>query len=119
MIDLKNKVAVVTGTASGIGKAIATSFVKAGAMVILSDVNVELGEQVCADLQKINSNITFIKADVSKEEEVKNIIQIAEQKFNTLNIIVNNAARAIGGYPLTEMSNEDWHAVLGSNLSAV
>ena len=55
MTDLNNKVAVVTGTASGIGKAIATSFVNSGANVVLSDVNEELGEQVCADLQKINS----------------------------------------------------------------
>ena len=119
MTDLNNKVAVVTGTASGIGKAIATSFVNSGANVVLSDVNEELGEQVCADLQKINSSVTFVKADVSKEEEVKNVIQTAEKKFNTLNVIVNNAARAIGGYPVTDMSKEDWHAVIGSNLTSV
>ena len=119
MTDLKGKIAVVTGTASGIGKAISTSFVQAGASVYLSDVNEEGGEKICAELQKINPDTSFLKTDVSKEEDVKNVIQTAEKKFNTLNVIVNNAARAIGGYPVTDMSKEDWHAVIGSNLTSV
>jgi len=119
MTDLKGKVAVVTGTASGIGKAIATSFVKAGASVYLSDVNEEGGEKICAELQKINPDTSFLKTDVSKEDEVKALISSAEKKFGKLNVMVNNAARAIGGYPVTHMSDDDWHAVIGSNLSSV
>ena len=119
MTDLKGKVAVVTGTASGIGKAISTSFVNAGASVYLSDVNEEGGEKICAELQKINPDTSFLKTDVSKEEEVKALISAAEKKFGKLNVMVNNAARAIGGYPVTHMSDDDWHAVIGSNLSSV
>jgi len=119
MTSLNGKVAVVTGAASGIGKAISTSFVKAGAIVCMSDVNVDGGEKACKELKKINSETSFIKTDVSKESEVKNLILAAEKNFGKLDIMVNNAARPIGGYPLTDMTDEDWQAVLASNLSSV
>ena len=119
MTDLSGKVAVVTGAASGIGKAISTSFVKAGATVFISDVNIDGGKKLCSELQKINSDTTFLKTDVSKEEEVKELILAAEKKFGKVGVMVNNAARPIGGYPLTDMSNEDWQAVIASNLSSV
>jgi len=119
MIDLKGKVAVVTGAASGIGKAISKSFVEAGATVLMSDVNVEGGEKACEELKKINSDTGFIKTDVSNESEVKNLILTAVNDFGKLDVMVNNAGRPIGGYPVTDMTDEDWQAVLASNLSSV
>ena len=119
MSDLSGKVAVVTGAASGIGKAISKSFVEAGAKVLMSDVNVDGGEKACEELKKINSDIGFIKTDVSKESEVKNLIFTAVKNFGKLDVMVNNAGRPIGGYPLTDMTDENWQAVLASNLSSV
>ena len=119
MTDLSGKVAVVTGAASGIGKAISKSFVEAGAKVFMSDVNVDGGEKACEELKKINSDTSFMKTDVSKEVEVKNFILTAEKNFGKLDIVVNNAGRPIGGYPLTDMTDDDWQAVLASNLSSV
>ena len=80
MTVLSGKIAVITGAASGIGKAISTSFVKAGATVYMSDVNIDGGEKVCAELQKINSDTSFMKTDVSKEEEVMHHEQIIHGK---------------------------------------
>lgn len=119
MSDLKGKVAVVTGAASGIGKAISKSFVEAGVTVLMSDVNVEGGEKACEELKKINSDTGFIKTDVSNESEVKNLILTAVNDFGKLDVMVNNAGRPIGGYPVTDMTDEDWQAVLASNLSSV
>jgi NAD(P)-dependent dehydrogenase (short-subunit alcohol dehydrogenase family) len=119
MNDLKRKVAVVTGAASGIGKAISKSFVEAGATVLMSDVNVEGGQKACEELKKINSDTNFIKTDVSIESQVKNLILTAVKDFGKLDVMVNNAGRPIGGYPVTDMMDEDWQAVLASNLSSV
>ena len=116
---LNGKAAIVTGAASGIGKAISLSFVRAGATVFMSDINIVGGEKSCEELKKINPETTFIKTDVSVEEEVKELILSAEKKCGKLDIIVNNAARPIGGYPITDMTNEEWTAILGSNLSSV
>jgi NAD(P)-dependent dehydrogenase (short-subunit alcohol dehydrogenase family) len=119
MLNLKGKIAIVTGAASGIGKAIAATFVKAGVNVYLADINEEGGLEVCNELVKINSNTNFIKTDVSKENDLKHLILSAEEKSGKVDIIVNNAAKAIGGYPITDMSNEDWQALIAINLSSV
>ena len=123
MSDLIGKVAVVTGAASGIGKAICKSFLQSGAKILMSDINVDGGKEACEELKKgigiKFSDATFMKTDVSKESEVKNLVLTAEKDFGKLDIIVNNAGRAIGGYPLTDMTDDDWQAVLASNLSSV
>jgi NAD(P)-dependent dehydrogenase (short-subunit alcohol dehydrogenase family) len=119
MNDLNGKVAVVTGAASGIGKAISKSFVEAGAKVLMSDINVDGGEKACEELKKINADTSFMKTDVSKEEEVKNLILSAEKNYGKLNIMVNNAARPIGGFPITDMTDEDWQTCIATNLASV
>ena len=119
MLNLKNKITIVTGASSGIGKAIATTFVNAGATVFLADINEEGGLQACNELEKINSDTNFLKTDVSKESDVKKLVLLTEEKYGKIDVIVNNAAKAIGGYPITDMSNEDWQALIGTNLSSV
>ena len=81
MLNLKNKIAIVTGASSGIGKAIATTFVKAGASVFLADINEEGGLEACNELEKINSDTNFLKTDVSKENDVKQLVLLTEEKF--------------------------------------
>lgn len=109
--DLKNKVAIVTGAASGIGLAIAKGFESKGAKVVYSDIN-NPGLKLKAD------QAIFKKCDVSKNKEVKNLIDICLKKFGCLDIMVNNAGiGALGGILDTKLS--DWQKVLDINLSGV
>lgn len=117
MKQLENKVAIVTGGVSGIGKAIVEIFVKAGAKVVVSDLNEKLGyELVNADN---NGNVVFIKADSSSAEDNKKIVDVAIENFGALHIAVNNAgiggpAAVVGEYPL-----ESWDKVIDINLNGV
>ena len=109
---LKDKVAIVTGAASGLGLAIAEKFLAEGAKVVFSDLN---------DYSKKDSlgeNGIFIKADVSKKEEVENLVKIAVEKFGSLNVIVNNAGIGLTG-EITEMSDDVWQKVIDVNLNGV
>ncbi|MDD3190438.1 MAG: SDR family oxidoreductase [Candidatus Pacebacteria bacterium] len=106
---LKNKVAVVTGAASGIGKAIAEMFLREGAKVIFSDINKpENFEQ--------SENSAFFKTDVSKSEEVDALVAFAVKKFGTLDIMVNNAG--IGPTAeITATDDEMWNKVISVDLT--
>jgi NAD(P)-dependent dehydrogenase (short-subunit alcohol dehydrogenase family) len=112
---LKDKGAVVTGAASGIGKAIATAFIEAGANVLLCDVNAktlyaaagELGDRAIARL-----------TDVSDETQVDSAMREARNSFGSLDIVVNCAGfGAIA--PLTELSGDKWKSVLAVTLGGV
>ncbi len=105
---LKDKVAVVTGAGSGIGKKIAESFLEEGAKVVFSDIsdNQETSEE----------NSIYIKCDVSDSEQVSQLIQKTVEKFGKIDVIVNNAGvGALGG--ILDVTNEGWDKVIGVNLS--
>lgn len=107
---LNNKVAIVTGSSSGIGKAIAEMFIKEGAKVICSDIN--------SPKKDLGEGFIFKKADVSKDREVRKLVELAASKFGTLDILVNNAG--IGSLEeLSEMSDKTWNKVLAINLNGV
>jgi NAD(P)-dependent dehydrogenase (short-subunit alcohol dehydrogenase family) len=108
---LENKVAVVTGAASGIGKAIAEKFISEGAKVVFSDVNGD--ESLVASFKE---NALFVKCDVSKSAEVENLVAEAIKKFGRLDIMVNNAG--IGGLGgILDVTDENWDKTIGINLS--
>ena len=116
---LENKVALVTGAGSGIGKAVAISYAKEGAKVIVNDINEEHGQLVANQIKSEGGEAFFIEGDVSKEEDVQNLIKKTVEKYGKLDIACNNAG--IGGeLNLTgQYSIESWNKVVGINLNGV
>ena len=115
---LKNKVAIVTGSGRGIGKAIALELAKEGARVIVSDIKLEVCQNLCDEIKKIGSEAIAVKCDVSKREEVYAMVEKSLQKFQRIDILVNNAGVALTK-PFIQMTEEDWDFVLNVNLKGV
>ncbi len=116
MKNLEGKVALVTGGASGIGKACVALFLDEGAKVVFTDLNESLGQQVAAAM---GANAHFVKADAGSAEDNKMIVAACMEKFGALHIAVNNAG--IGGEANTvaDMSLEGWKRVIDINLNGV
>lgn len=108
---LENKVAIVTGASSGIGKAIAEMYLAEGAKVVFSDLSQQKGV-------KLPENAAFCKADVSKVPDIKNLIDFTVKKFGRLDIMVNNAGIGLTG-EVTAMTDKLWDKVIAVNLSGV
>lgn len=116
MSRLSNKVALVTGGASGIGKAIVAMFVKEGAKVAFTDINEELGLKV---QEEIGGDCMFLKADAASAEDNERIVKETVAKYGALHIAVNNAG--IGGEAnvVGDLSLEGWKKVIDINLNGV
>ena len=108
-MEIKNKVAVVTGGASGIGKAMAARFVKEGAeAVLIADVHPEL------DAVALELGVPALRTDVANEDQVKALISKAESDFGRIDLLCNNAGIGVGGGP--ETLNEDWQRIWEINV---
>lgn len=112
---LKNKVAIVTGAGSGIGKAIAENFLEEGARVIFSDINGSKKKLIPAEYKE---RADFVKCDVSKPRQVKKLVNKAVKKWGKVDVMVNNAGIGSLGGVLEEV-DKNWEKVLGINLSGV
>ena len=113
-MKLKDKIAIVTGGASGIGKAIVERFVADGAKVIIADVNEEKGMALAAACGG-PANARFIKADMSKEADIAALVKAAVKVFGSIDILVNNAG-IVHAADFLELKVEDFDRVLGVNL---
>ena len=117
-MQLKNKVVIVTGARQGIGYGIALVLAKEGCNVVVSDLDQKGCEDVVKKIESLGAKALAIKCDVSKKEEVGNLINKSVETFGKLDILVNNA----GIYPFKpflEMTEEDWDTVLNVNLKSV
>lgn len=115
---LKNKVAIVTGAASGLGKATAILFAKEGAKVVIVDVNEEKGNLVQNEISKSGGTAKFLKVNITNSDEVNLMVENTIKEFGRVDILINNAG-IIRDARLVKMSIEDWQAVIDVNLKGV
>lgn len=119
MKSFENKVVLVTGAASGIGRATAFAFAQEGAKVVVSDSQEEAGQKTVEEIKKNQGEAFFIKCDVSSEEEVKNLVTKTIEKYGRLDCAYNNAG--IEGKPSStiECTSEDWDKTVNIDLKGV
>jgi NAD(P)-dependent dehydrogenase (short-subunit alcohol dehydrogenase family) len=115
---LEDKIAVVTGAADGIGHAIARAFAAEGAEVVMGDIDDTKGEAAAAAIRAAGGRATYQHCDVASDADIAALIAAAAAR-GRLDILVNNAAIAIGGFPVHEMTDEQWHRLITVNLTSV
>jgi NAD(P)-dependent dehydrogenase (short-subunit alcohol dehydrogenase family) len=114
--ELQNKVALVTGGTTGIGRDTAILFAKAGAKVVVSGRRETEGQETSNLIRAAGGDGLFVKSDVSKSSDVQSLVQKTVEKFGRLDIAFNNAGIEGKWIPLIEQSLEDWDAVIDINL---
>lgn len=114
---LENKVAVITGAGSGIGKETALLFALEGAKVVVADMNEKAGEETVAEIKK-NGEGFFVKLDVSNREQSKQMVETTLEKYGRIDILINNAGIAQDAF-LSKMTEEQWDKVINVNLKGV
>ncbi len=115
MIELANRVAVVTGAARGIGREIALKLARAGCNVVVSDIDLAGAQSVAAEIEQMQREALAVTIDVAKTEEAANLVNAAMQKFGRIDILVNNAGITRDNL-LMRMDEKEWDAVIAVNL---
>jgi NAD(P)-dependent dehydrogenase (short-subunit alcohol dehydrogenase family) len=116
---LEGKSTIVTGAASGIGRAAAQAFAAAGARLILGDVNIEGGEETAAIVRAAGGSARFVRADVSSETDVKALVAAAVSEYGGLDRAFNNAGVTPDRTLTADLSLEAWERTLRINLTSV
>jgi len=116
---LEKKVAIITGAGSGIGRAISLLYAAEGARIVVSDIVEKGGNETVSEINAKGGEAVFVKADTSKPDDCKNVVDQAINQFGGLHIAVNNAG--IGGplKPVGEYPIDGWDKVISINLSGV
>jgi NAD(P)-dependent dehydrogenase (short-subunit alcohol dehydrogenase family) len=118
-MEVKNKIVIVTGAGSGIGKATSIHFAKYGATVVVSDINLERAKKVVAKITANGGLASANKCNVADFEEVKHMIHSTVQKYNRLDVLVNNAGIGPNLLRTHESSLKDWNKVVAVNQTGV
>lgn len=118
MSNFKGKVALITGSAHGIGKGIAKQFAARGAKTVIVDYNEELGVKTAAELTSNISESLFVKADVSDYKAMENVRKKVFEKFGRIDILVLNAGVAFAN-KVNDISYEEWNKTIAINLTGL
>jgi len=115
LMSLKNKVAIITGAKRGMGKTHALSLAKVGAKVVVADISLEDCEAVVTEIKDAKGEAMAVKCDVSKKEEVDEMIKKTTEKWGKIDILVNNAG-ICQFKPFLELTEEEWDKTININL---
>jgi len=115
----ENKVALVTGGSSGIGRATALAFAKEGAKVVVSDIKEDEGKETVRLIKKDQGTAIFVKCDVSNESEVKNMLQTIKDTFGQLDCAFNNAGTEGIAATTESCTEENWDKTINTDLKGV
>ncbi|GLO65442.1 MULTISPECIES: glucose 1-dehydrogenase [Oceanobacillus] len=118
-MKLQNKVAIVTGAASGMGKAIATLYASEGAKVIVADLNEEGAQSVVEEITNNNGVATAIKVNIAQKEDIDKMIDTAVETYGTLDILVNNAGIMDGFEAVGDIEDDRWDLIFDINTKGV
>lgn len=116
---LENKVAIVSGAGSGLGRGIAEVFAREGAKLILADISKQGGEETLANLKATGAEAVFVEGDVAEPAYHAELVAAARSHFGKLDIAINNAGISHQIAPLAEIPPETWNKVIAINLSGV
>jgi len=119
MNNFKDRVAVVTGAASGLGRGMAETFVAAGMKVVLSDIETPVLEATANSLRTAGADVHAVVTDVSKPDQVDDLARQTLSKYGAVHVLCNNAGVFVGGGTSWTSSLDDWHWILGVNLMGV
>jgi NAD(P)-dependent dehydrogenase (short-subunit alcohol dehydrogenase family) len=115
---LENKVAIITGGASGIGRATAALFAQEGAVVAILDVNAEDGQKTAAEIESAGGRATFILCNVARADDCRAAVEKTVEIFGGVNILVNNAG-IIRRATVISTTEEEWERVMAVNVKSV
>lgn len=112
------KVALVTGGASGIGKATVEAFARQGAKLVVSDVNADAGSALVEKLRKEGAEAVFVGADVTKAADVEGLVRTAIETYGRLDAAFNNVGGGSPNPSLTELTEEEWDSTFALSLKS-
>jgi len=116
---LADRVAVITGGATGMGRAMAVKFAEEGCLIAISDISEDTGQKTADEISEAGGQAIFVKCDVTRSGQVQDMVDAAIDKFGKIDILVNNAGALGTLWSLEEVTEEDWDRVLDLNLKSV
>lgn len=117
-MKLENKVAIITGSTRGIGRATANLFAAEGAKVVVVGTNTELGENCVAEIKADGGEAIFCKTDVTSGESLTELVKTALDTYGRIDILVNNAGVGGSTANMNDITMDEWNKVLATNLTA-
>lgn len=116
---LGNKTAIITGGASGIGRASALRFAREGAQVVIADLNVKGGRETADLIEQQGGSALFAEINVSDSNQIKELISVTVETFGKLDILFNNAGIGNPNVKSVDLEEEDWDQIIDINLKGV
>jgi NAD(P)-dependent dehydrogenase (short-subunit alcohol dehydrogenase family) len=116
-MKLTDKVAIITGAASGMGRAMAKVFFNEGAKLVLADINDQSLRELQTELDPSKNMIIYMKCDVASENEILNMVRLCVEKFDRIDILVNNAGVMDDFIPVDRIVNKQWEHIMNVNLN--
>ena len=117
-MKLKNRIIVVTGSGSGIGRACAIEFAKEGAKVVVADINLQGAEETVSLIKDGSGAAVAFKADVSEPESVKQLVDFSIKTLSKIDVLVNNAAIQVNK-TVEDITFEEWNLQMAVNVGGI